>query len=256
MSDQLWSWALTIVGATCFFLAGGLGTRKVWWAWYIGLFAQVLWLTYSLLDLEHRLGFLVGVALYGFVYVRNCVKWTREHLAGRDRGREVLEHWRHHDEREQALREGMVRYLADRIEHRMREQYFMPTTRVQLVEPDLMLRERHNVIPNETIGKVIDWSRLGENDFGVLVDWGDGETVRAEVHELRTVDPLAVPMTPELVAAFGGRCRYTWPNSTMTPAAHRRHRCEHYGEHDTHICGKSWVKREAETEIPGARWDG
>lgn len=81
MADQLWSWLLTIVGATCFFLAGGLGTRKVWWAWYIGLFAQVLWTAYALIDLEHRLGFLVGVALYGYVYVRNCVKWTREHLA-------------------------------------------------------------------------------------------------------------------------------------------------------------------------------
>lgn len=88
MADQLWSWALTIVGATCFFLAGGLGKRKVWWAWYIGLFAQVLWLAYALLDLEHRAGFLAGVGLYGFVYVRNCIRWTREHLAAKRAARQ------------------------------------------------------------------------------------------------------------------------------------------------------------------------
>ncbi|QWY80094.1 PnuC-like nicotinamide riboside transporter [Microbacterium phage StrawberryJamm] len=81
MNDLIWSWLLTIVGATCFYLAGGLNGRKVWWAWYIGLFAQVLWATYAFLDLEHRMGFLVGVALYGFVYVRNCINWTREHRA-------------------------------------------------------------------------------------------------------------------------------------------------------------------------------
>lgn len=81
MNDLIWSWLLTIVGATCFYLAGGLNGRKVWWAWYIGLFAQVLWGTYAILDLEHRAGFLVGVALYGFVYVRNCIAWTREHRA-------------------------------------------------------------------------------------------------------------------------------------------------------------------------------
>ena len=88
MADLIWSWALTIVGATCFYLAGGLNGRKVWWAWYIGLFAQVLWFTYAVLDLEHRMGFLVGVALYGYVYVRNCVNWTREHLAGKRAARE------------------------------------------------------------------------------------------------------------------------------------------------------------------------
>lgn len=81
MNDLIWSWLLTIVGATCFYLAGGLNGRKVWWAWYIGLFAQVLWATYAFLDLEHRMGFLVGVVLYGFVYVRNCINWTREHRA-------------------------------------------------------------------------------------------------------------------------------------------------------------------------------
>ena len=30
MADY-WSWLLTAVGLTCFWLAG----RKVWWAWYV-----------------------------------------------------------------------------------------------------------------------------------------------------------------------------------------------------------------------------
>lgn len=92
VADLIWSWALTVVGATCFYLAGGLNGRKVWWAWYIGLFAQVLWATYALLDLEHRQGFLVGVALYGYVYVRNCVKWTREHRAEKHARERAIRH--------------------------------------------------------------------------------------------------------------------------------------------------------------------
>lgn len=48
MSEQWWSWVLTLVGVTCFFLAG----RKVWWAWYVGLAGQITWLLYSLIT-EH-----------------------------------------------------------------------------------------------------------------------------------------------------------------------------------------------------------
>lgn len=101
MTDQIWSWALTIVGATCFYLAGGLNGRKVWWAWYIGLFAQVLWFTYAVFDLEHRAGFLAGVAIYGYVYVRNCVKWTREHRA---------------EKRAEAQRSQMIRAIAEKLD--------------------------------------------------------------------------------------------------------------------------------------------
>lgn len=69
----IWSWLLTLTGVTCFFLAG----RKVWWAWYVGLGAQVLWLAYSLIT--QQWGFLIGCALYGWVYTKNCIDWTREH---------------------------------------------------------------------------------------------------------------------------------------------------------------------------------
>lgn len=72
---ELWSWALTAVGLTCFWLAG----RKVWWAWYVGIAGQALWLAYSLIT--QQWGFLVGVAAYTVVYVKNATTWTREHQA-------------------------------------------------------------------------------------------------------------------------------------------------------------------------------
>ncbi len=68
-----WSWALTLMGCTCFILAG----RKVWWSWYVGLATQVLWAAYAVLT--QQWGFLVGVPLYGATYVTNAVAWTREH---------------------------------------------------------------------------------------------------------------------------------------------------------------------------------
>jgi hypothetical protein len=36
--NPMWSWVLTAVGVTGLYLAG----RKVWWAWFVGLGAQVL----------------------------------------------------------------------------------------------------------------------------------------------------------------------------------------------------------------------
>lgn len=73
--SPLWSWALTVVGLACFWLAG----RKVWWAWYVGLAGQFTWLAYSLLT--EQWGFLVGVVAYSWVYSNNAIKWTREHRA-------------------------------------------------------------------------------------------------------------------------------------------------------------------------------
>lgn len=72
--NEMWSWILTAVGLTCFFLAG----RKVWWAWYIGIGGQVLWLIYSLVTLQW--GFLAGVIAYTVVYSKNAYSWTREHF--------------------------------------------------------------------------------------------------------------------------------------------------------------------------------
>lgn len=72
---MIWSWLLTAVGVACFFLAG----RKVWWAWYVGLAGQALWLAYSVIT--QQWGFLVGVALYTWVYTTNARRWTKEHFS-------------------------------------------------------------------------------------------------------------------------------------------------------------------------------
>ena len=71
---ELWSWTLTAVGLTCFVLAG----RKVWWAWYVGIAGQALWLAYSLATAQW--GFLAGVVAYTAVYAKNAHTWTRERL--------------------------------------------------------------------------------------------------------------------------------------------------------------------------------
>ncbi len=74
MSDQWWSWALTIVGVTGFFLAG----KKVWWCWYINIACQFLWLAYALVTEQY--GFLVGVVVYSIVFIKNAKSWTEEHF--------------------------------------------------------------------------------------------------------------------------------------------------------------------------------
>jgi len=72
----VWSWVLTLMGVTCFWLAG----RKIWWAWYVGLSTQAVWLAYSLTT--RQWGFLIGCLFYTWVYVGNAARWTREHRAG------------------------------------------------------------------------------------------------------------------------------------------------------------------------------
>ena len=71
----MWSWILTLMGVTCFWLAG----KKVWWAWYVGLATQAVWLAYSIATAQW--GFLAGCIFYTAVYVKNATQWTREHLA-------------------------------------------------------------------------------------------------------------------------------------------------------------------------------
>ena len=72
MSGWWWSWLLTVVGVTGLWLAG----RKVWWAWFVGLGAQVLWLAYAVATRQY--GFLVSAVAYGWVYAKNGIAWSRE----------------------------------------------------------------------------------------------------------------------------------------------------------------------------------
>ena len=69
----MWSWVLTAVGLTCFYLAG----RKIWWSWYVGLAGQCLWFLYAIST--RQWGFLMGVVLYSVVYARNAYSWTKSH---------------------------------------------------------------------------------------------------------------------------------------------------------------------------------
>ena len=68
----MWSWSLTAVGVTGLWIAG----RGYWWAWLIGLAAQVLWLAYALTTEQY--GFIVSAFAYGFVYARNARRWWSE----------------------------------------------------------------------------------------------------------------------------------------------------------------------------------
>jgi len=70
-----WSWVLTAVGVTGFVLAG----KKIWWAWYINIGCQALWVTYAIVT--EQWGFIVASAVYTVVFTRNAVAWTREHKA-------------------------------------------------------------------------------------------------------------------------------------------------------------------------------
>lgn len=78
--SEWWSWALTLIGVTGFWLAG----RKVWWAWYVNIANQALWLAYALVS--QQWGFLLGIPVYLAVFVPNAVRWTREHRAALDDG--------------------------------------------------------------------------------------------------------------------------------------------------------------------------
>lgn len=66
-----WSWLLTAVGVLGLYLAG----RKLWWAWLIGLGAQVLWIAYAITTKQY--GFIVSALAYGWVYAKNAHGWKQ-----------------------------------------------------------------------------------------------------------------------------------------------------------------------------------
>lgn len=66
-------WVVTIIGVIGFYLAG----KKVWWAWYVNIANQVLWLIFAVVT--EQWGFLIGIPLYMSVFIKNAVDWTKEH---------------------------------------------------------------------------------------------------------------------------------------------------------------------------------
>lgn len=97
MNEWWWSYLLTAVGLTGFFLAG----RKVWWAWYINIGCQVLWFAYALITQQY--GFIVAAFAYTFVFTQNAVKWTRERPPRRN----------YEDEHRRAVHAQMAREVSE-----------------------------------------------------------------------------------------------------------------------------------------------
>lgn len=67
-----WDYILAFVGIAGFILAG----RKVWWAWYINIGSQFLWVAYALIS--HQYGFLFSSVIYFVVFSKNAYDWTRD----------------------------------------------------------------------------------------------------------------------------------------------------------------------------------
>lgn len=68
-----WSYVLTAVGVFGLYLAG----RRIWWAWGVGIGAQVLWFAYAIST--EQWGFIVSCLAYGWVYTKNFLAWRHEH---------------------------------------------------------------------------------------------------------------------------------------------------------------------------------
>jgi len=66
------SWILAALGVATVFFAG----RRKWWAWPIGILAEILWVYYSIISEQY--GFIVAAVAYFIVYYRNTRKWYKE----------------------------------------------------------------------------------------------------------------------------------------------------------------------------------
>lgn len=73
MNNQIWSWVLSVIGLAGFFLSG----KKIWWAWYVNIANQAIWLAYSIVT--EQWGFLVATVAYFVVFTKNAIAWTVEH---------------------------------------------------------------------------------------------------------------------------------------------------------------------------------
>lgn len=78
--NPMWSFVLTAVGLFGFWLAG----KKVWWAWYVNMACQFIWLPYAIVTKQWP--FIAGSAVYFLVFTRNAINWTQEHRRGGDMG--------------------------------------------------------------------------------------------------------------------------------------------------------------------------
>lgn len=69
MSDEVWSWLLSVWSLSAFIIVG----RKKRWGWLIGLGSEAAWTWYSVLS--QQWGFLASVAGFSAVYAWNWWAW-------------------------------------------------------------------------------------------------------------------------------------------------------------------------------------
>lgn len=64
--------------------------------------------------------------------------------------------------------------------------------------PDRSLRNNHGVVAGVTIGTLVSPTMLNPDDTGWLVDWGDGQPVRCDLHELAIAEEEHTNQNPAL----------------------------------------------------------
>ena len=79
---DFWSYLLTTVGLTGFYFAG----RGKWWAWWINIGAQGLWITYAIVTQQY--GFIAAAIAHVIVFSDNLIKWKKEYAKRKIEGEE------------------------------------------------------------------------------------------------------------------------------------------------------------------------
>lgn len=70
--ESVFQWSLSIQGITMLWLMGNASK----WGPMVGMFGQVLWITYAIITAQW--GLLPGIAGFTLVHIRNCWKmWNK-----------------------------------------------------------------------------------------------------------------------------------------------------------------------------------
>jgi hypothetical protein len=71
MANQIWSFALVILGASGMLLVG----RNIALGWAVAIINETLWIVYGILSYQY--GFILGGLIYIVVFYRNYRKWSK-----------------------------------------------------------------------------------------------------------------------------------------------------------------------------------
>jgi hypothetical protein len=85
LNIQILTWVMTTVGLTGFLFAG----KKKWWAWYINLACQILWIVYAFATGQPA--FLVSAAVFSVIFAANAYRWTKDELASKKLRNDVIQ---------------------------------------------------------------------------------------------------------------------------------------------------------------------